>query len=152
MSDELEPRPELPTKDEIELRLKDARAKIAAEMLDDGPVVEIPEVRVDPFDDAEFRSRYEEISNRAKVIQEKRAAAVKTQAKKEKSDRESAKGLGVGLSIAYTILGMPVAGYLIGWAIDGNSVVQTGRNFGTLIGAFIGVAAAVMMMNRTNTR
>jgi F0F1-type ATP synthase assembly protein I len=152
MSDELEPRPELPTKDEIELRLKDARAKIAAEMLDDAPVVEIPEVRVDPFDDAEFRSRYEEISNRAKVIQEKRAAAVKTQAKKEKSDRESAKGLGVGLSIAYTILGMPVAGYLIGWAIDGNSVVQTGRNFGTLIGAFIGVAAAVMMMNRTNTR
>ncbi|CAN1499422.1 hypothetical protein MCEMSE15_00444 [Fimbriimonadaceae bacterium] len=152
MSDELEPRPELPTKDEIELRLKDARAKIAAEMLDDAPEVIIPEVRVDPFDDAEFRQRYEEISNRAKVIQEKRAAAVKTQATKEKSDRESAKGLGVGLSIAYTILGMPVAGYLIGWAIDGNSVVQTGRNFGTLIGAFIGVAAAVMMMNRTNTR
>ncbi len=152
MSDELEPRPELPTKDEIELRLKDARAKIAAEMLDDAPEVQIPEVRVDPLDDAEFRQRYEEISNRAKVIQEKRAAAVKFQATKEKSDRESAKGLGVGLSIAYTILGMPVAGYLIGWAIDGNSPVQTGRNFGTLIGAFVGVAAAVMMMNRTNTR
>lgn len=69
-----------------------------------------------------------------------------------KSDGQAARGLGNGLTIAYTILGFPLAGFGGGWLID-KYLVGHGNGWQTwlgLLGFFGGVAIAMMMLNKLN--
>ena len=62
---------------------------------------------------------------------------------------ESAQGLGVGLTIAYGIIGTPLAGWLVGMAIDRKPNGPVGAAL-TVIGAAAGVVWAIVVLNRTN--
>jgi len=63
---------------------------------------------------------------------------------------EAARGLGVGLSIAYTILGVPLVGLAIGWALDSHYQSNVFKGLGTVSGAVLGIILAFWMMNRQN--
>jgi F0F1-type ATP synthase assembly protein I len=71
------------------------------------------------------------------------------QTEERRSDGESARGLGIGLTVAYAIIGTPLLGFGIGYLIDGNSTVKTWSGILGMIGAFAGVGYCVYILNRT---
>ncbi|MBS1709960.1 MAG: hypothetical protein JSS65_14700 [Armatimonadetes bacterium] len=68
---------------------------------------------------------------------------------KAQETQETGRGLGVGLSIAYAIIGVPLAGFAVGYLIDRrpNGPFASGL---TVAGAVAGVAYAIMAVNRHN--
>ena len=65
--------------------------------------------------------------------------------------RESSRGIGVGMSIAYAILGVPMVGLGIGWIFDarvGDGSGTLWRLVGFLIGAIGAIAYAVKVSSR----
>lgn len=69
-----------------------------------------------------------------------------------KQDREAAMGAGLGMSVAFSIIGLPLFGLLIGKLIDGGSGRTTWANALVLVGAGVGVAFAVYQLNRYSNR
>jgi F0F1-type ATP synthase assembly protein I len=69
------------------------------------------------------------------------------------ADQKAYRGLGVGLTIAYTIIGLPLVGLAIGWALD---TAATGGNLfralGCVAGMTLGVFMAIRMMNANESR
>ncbi len=61
-------------------------------------------------------------------------------------------GLGVGISVGYTMIGCVVAGWGIGKLIDMKTGGMTGQGFGTMIGALIGLAGGVFMIIRAQSK
>lgn len=98
--------------------------------------------------DEEFDERMQKLEEKAAAHRAMRENVKKEEARKTKSDREAAKGLGIGLSVAYTIIGLPVFGYGVGWLIARQTGSTTVAGFGMLIGAVLGIAAAILMLNR----
>jgi uncharacterized membrane protein YeaQ/YmgE (transglycosylase-associated protein family) len=62
---------------------------------------------------------------------------------------EAAQNLGIGLTIAYAIIGAPLAGWLIGMVFDRKPNGPVGAAL-TVFGAFAGVVYAIVVLNRTN--
>jgi F0F1-type ATP synthase assembly protein I len=69
-----------------------------------------------------------------------------------KQSAESYRGLGVGLTVAYTIIGFPLLGMGIGWLVDRNDPARMSIGIGALIGSVVGVGAAIWMLNRHQSR
>lgn len=67
---------------------------------------------------------------------------------KETKDAEAMRGAGVGLQAAYTIIGTPLAGFGIGYLIDHWLHTTIWQPALGLLGAFGGVAATIVMLNR----
>ena len=127
---------------EIELKLRDAEERIAAQREE--------RKGSEALFDAEFENRLQRLHERAN-----RAKAANESVKREKernlaADRESAKGLGIGLTIAYTIVGLPLAGAGIGWLIDRSTNSTQGVGIGAVVGAALGLAMAILMLNKQN--
>lgn len=98
--------------------------------------------------DVEFNARLKDLEERAHHAQNKRHQIERQKAKENKSSADAAKGLGVGLSVAYAILGMPIAGLGLGWLIEkmgGPAGWQSGL---IIIGSVLGVVYAVWFVNR----
>ena len=68
------------------------------------------------------------------------------------SDAKANKGLGVGLAIAYTLLGLPMVGLGVGYLLDRALGATLWKGVGTLVGAVAGIAFAVVVLNRENSR
>lgn len=116
--------------------------------LDQSPSVEA-KAKGDKIDD-EFGERLRALENKArthKLIRDNRNQETE---RKQLSDGESARGLGVGLSVAYTIIGLPLAGVVIGWLVDQRLGTQTFRSLGVLLGSVFGIAAALLILSRSN--
>ncbi len=97
---------------------------------------------------AEFEGRLKQFDDRLaeqKSIHEARKIEAE---QKQKGDREATKGLGLGMSVAYAIIGVPVFGYGIGFLIDKSSGSTTFAGFGMLIGCLVGIAVAVVMLGK----
>ncbi|HSI73509.1 MAG TPA: hypothetical protein VK934_10055 [Fimbriimonas sp.] len=102
------------------------------------------------FDD-EFEQRLSEFHGRVDTLKEAREAKESVVARDRSREKESARGLGVGLTVAYTIIGMPLVGAGLGWLLD--------RAFGTQIFVGIGVVAlgafgmvfAIVVLSRNNS-
>jgi F0F1-type ATP synthase assembly protein I len=81
----------------------------------DAPKTPQPEM---PDLDAELEARLAAFEAKARARREvhetEKAAARAEQA----ADAESVRGVGVGLSLAYTILGLPLAGFGVGWLLE----------------------------------
>lgn len=61
-------------------------------------------------------------------------------------------GLGVGLSVAYTLVGMSLGGWGIGWLIDRGSGSSIAQGIGTLLGATLGLVAGIYTIIKAQKR
>lgn len=117
--------------------------------LDQTPSIEKAKEDAAKIDD-EFSERLKKLEDKArqqKLIRDNRSHETN---RKARDDAESAKGLGVGLSIAYTIIGLPLLGVGIGWFIDTRLGTQTYRSIGVLLGSVLGLVGAVVLLSRIN--
>ena len=69
-----------------------------------------------------------------------------------KAEENNYFGMGVGISIAYTLVGATVAGWGIGKLIDMRSGGSMGQAIGTLLGAIIGLAAAIFTIIKAQNK
>lgn len=98
--------------------------------------------------DDEFHERLRALEQRA---EDAHGGYQKKEAEKQRaqrSDGESSRGLGVGLSVAYTILGMPMVGAGIGWFVDKQTGLKVFLGLGTVGGAVLGVVFALVILSR----
>lgn len=108
-------------------------------------------LKIDPKSDeidAEFGDRLKKFDDRLaeqKSIHEARKIEAE---QKQKGDREATKGLGLGMSVAYAIIGVPVFGYGIGFLVDKSSGSTTFAGIGMLIGCLVGIAVAMVMLSK----
>ena len=65
-------------------------------------------------------------------------------------DSESYRGLGVGLMLAYAMIGPIIVGWGVGWLIDRDTGKNSGQTWGTVIGMFVGFIAIVFLLGRAN--
>ena len=72
--------------------------------------------------------------------------------KRQTLERDSAVGLGQGLTFVYTFLGMPLVGFGLGFLVDLWLKTAIFRGLGALAGATIGVWLALVQLNRNTGR
>jgi len=114
--------------------------------------MEEEEEKPSPFGnfDPEFDEKLDGFSKKVDKIKATREEQERDKARRQKGEQDSSRGLGVGLTIAYTIIGLPLFGAAIGWFVDGRTGGTTWVGVGTVIGAVLGVIAAISIMNREN--
>ncbi|ARU44357.1 hypothetical protein CCB81_09445 [Armatimonadetes bacterium Uphvl-Ar2] len=93
--------------------------------------------------DAEMETRIKELEASARQARERHETnQTQQQASVTVADPEIARGAGLGLVIAYAVIGLPLLGFLIGYFIDGRLNGPIGGILG-LVGALLGVAFAI---------
>ena len=75
---------------------------------------------------------------------------VSHQERQIEKDSGSYRGLGVGLTLAYAMVGPLIVGWGIGWMVDRDSGKNTWQTWGTVIGMFLGFIAVVFLLSKTN--
>lgn len=105
-----------------------------------------------PEYEAELEERLRRLEHRVRKAKANEAGrAMRTDAVL-KPDAESHRQLGVGLSIAYAIIGMPVVGYGLGYLLDAGKPNQLWTPWTSLAGCLLGVIYALFVLNRENQR
>jgi len=100
----------------------------------------------------DFDARLRALEEKSTNVRRDREVAKFNKERKILSDSQSAAGLGVGMSVAYAILGAPLLGALIGYFLDKqfHSNLYTGAL--TLLGAIIGVLYAILTIKEKGNR
>lgn len=111
--------------------------------------VESAKAKGDKIDD-EFASRLKALEDRAHAQKQIRENKKREENRRMESDRDSARGLGVGLSIAYTLIGLPLLGLAIGWYLDSGSGGQTYKGIGAVAGTALGIVMTVILLSRAD--
>ena len=101
-----------------------------------------------PEPDDELDARLKRLEAKAADVRTRRDAAQKEQAREQKANQESSKGLGVGLMVAYTLLGLPMAGAAIGFFLDRGRADRFWTALFVLLGAVGGIVFTIVMLNR----
>lgn len=100
--------------------------------------------------DRHFDSRLSELQTKAQTVKSIRDSQQRDAERIQQRDNESGRGLGIGLTVAYMILGLPMFGAGVGWLIDR----QVGGKFWigvcTLMGAVLGLTLAIMTINKAD--
>lgn len=150
-----------PTAEEIEARLSRAigfgnEYRETAGSGDDEPeeVIEAPDLpnaggRFDEVD-AEFDERLRRMNRSVTRAGQARKNEANKKERERAQERESARGLGIGLTVAYTIIGFPLLGAGVGFLIDRSTGGTAGVTLGTVLGVGLGMAAAIFMLNRAS--
>ena len=100
---------------------------------------------------AEMESKLQSIESRASEARG-RNEKVGTVPKREQRGADDMRGLGFGMQVAYTIIGLPLAGAAIGWLVDRSTGAHFWVGICVLIGAALGVFAAIVLLNKENQR
>ncbi len=106
----------------------------------------------DALFDAEFEQRLEAFHGRVDKMKETRQEKERDTHRTQVRDRDSARGLGIGLSIAYTIIGMPLAGAGLGWLLDRALGTQTFVGIGVLVFGALGMFVALFVLSRNDKK
>lgn len=117
--------------------------------LDQTPSIEKAKEDAGKIDD-EFSERLRNLENKARQQRLIRDNRSQEASRRARDDADSARGLGVGLSIAYTIIGLPLLGVGVGWLIDTRLGTQTYRSIGVLLGSVLGIVGALVLLSRVN--
>ena len=130
-------RPETPEEDPFEAgvrQLEEQAANLKAEL--------------PPDLDEEFDERMRTLDQKVAEQKAIRENVKKQEARKTELDRDSTRGLGIGLNVAYALIGLPLVGAGLGWFLD----KQTGASFWTglcVVGGLIfAIAYTVLLMNQ----
>jgi F0F1-type ATP synthase assembly protein I len=100
--------------------------------------------------DEEFEAKAKDLHARAAKLKNTLDGKKERLEESRRSDGESAKGLGVGLTIAYGIIGAPLVGFGVGYLIDRSLGGTTWSGILGLLGAGGGLWFAVVVLNKTN--
>lgn len=103
----------------------------------------------DKIDD-EFAARLQALEDKARKQKLIRENTARETQRRQNSDASGTRGLGIGLSVAYTIIGMPLFGVAVGWFLDERSGTLIYRNLGVLIGSVLGIVGAIVILSRAN--
>lgn len=96
----------------------------------------------------EFEARMAELEKRGAAAKARYEATKTKVATERKESGDSARGLGIGLAVAYAIIGAPLAGFGAGFLIDKANGGDTWKGILGLIGSVAGVAYAILILNR----
>lgn len=121
----------------LESRLDEIRAEAAAKL---------------EAADEDIEARLQRLGDQASAGR-KRAENREIGHKSEMFDRSTARGAGIGLTVAYAIIGVPLFGFGVGWLID--QARGTPDRFASilgLLGCFAGVGFAFFVLNKENQR
>ncbi|MEA2554608.1 MAG: hypothetical protein QOJ65_2784 [Fimbriimonadaceae bacterium] len=98
----------------------------------------------------EFDGRMRQLEEKLRKVREEREGTKSQEDARIALDNSSSKGLGLGLSIAYTMMGMPLLGIAIGWFLDQSLGTNIWKGILAVVGAAVGLAFTVVSMNRVN--
>lgn len=98
--------------------------------------------------DAAWDKRVSEVESVAARARTRTETGLAKDSAKIKSDRESSRGLAIGLHAAYTMMGTPVFFFFIGKAIDWKLGGVFWQSWLTLVGAGLGFAVGIWQLNR----
>ena len=126
--------------DAIELKLLDLDSKLAA--------TQEERKAGDAMFDAAFEERLNALHKRVDDVKSKKESDARETSRSQVVSRDTARGLGIGLTIAYTITGVPLIGAVIGWVIDNRLGTKVWIGICTLIGATLAVGVAVVLLKR----
>ena len=144
--------PEGPSDDDIASRLRRVRDELSEmEGLPELPDEKIPEIGALP-PAPDFDAKLRDLEARAQAAKDRREVKASTERKQLARSAEDARGLGMGMAVAYTIIGLPIAGIGIGWLIDQSQGTTIFRGFGAVIGSILGIVGAMLMLNRNQNR
>lgn len=145
-------KPELPSDQEIEERFSKIKENLTANLDDvDARLGEIingtkaPEIDTDDLD-----HRLDELGKKAEALKQKKQAADVEAQKQVRMTQDANAGLGMGLTIAYAILGVPLAGAIVGVVLKNSTGNPVWMPVFTLAGLVFGVLTAVILIQRNN--
>ena len=87
------------------------------------------------------------VTSKAWQAKERFEAGKKEAERRQRNDGDSARGLGFGLTVAYTIVGVPMLFILVGWFLDSRMHTDVYRGMGALVGSVLGIVAAIAQIN-----
>ncbi len=88
------------------------------------------------------------IEERARASKEQRQRTTSEKERTQKQEAADYRGLGVGMTVAYAIIGMPIFGWLIGLIIDSRLKTESWRTNLALIGVVAGIGFAFFVLQR----
>ena len=145
-------KPELPSDADIEARFSKIKENLTVDLDDVDDKLEgiLDKTKVPTIETDEFDEKLHALEVKAQAMKERREAQ-KVQAEKEvKSTQMSNEGLGIGMTLAYTVLGLPLLGGIVGMFLD----KATGGNAWIVIfgmgGMVLGIGCAVFLLYRNN--
>jgi F0F1-type ATP synthase assembly protein I len=151
MPDENSP---LPSDDDIQSRFDAIKEKLTVD-LDDvderlNGILQGTETGGLPVEEEdEMQAKARELEQKALALKAKREAQVAEQTRQTRATQESTQGLGAGLMVAYALIGIPLAGGLVGLGLKsmtGNPIWVSVFGLGGMI---LGVYGAYIMSKRT---
>lgn len=101
---------------------------------------------------AEFTDRIREADRRLVHSRARRETKEGKRRSVQESEADAARGLGMGLSAAYAIIGCPLLGAGVGFLIDRGTGSTAGVTVGTVAGAGLGMAAAIWILSRNEKK
>lgn len=141
----------LPDDEDIRVRFERVRAELADVKMPELPNVEDATTGRSP-DLTHLDQQFEELDQRVTESKTKREGVQAAKQKLQLSDQQSSRGLGLGLAIAYMIIGLPLAGVAIGWLIDRQLHTNSWKGILTVVGLGIGITMTVLYQNRLNKK
>jgi F0F1-type ATP synthase assembly protein I len=100
------------------------------------------------FDD-EMRRELEEIERKARTTKAQHRKNEAKIAADRRTSAEDQRALGVGLNIAFAIVGLPLVGAGIGWLLNRQLGTPIWTGILSLAGATLGIVYAIYVLNRT---
>lgn len=134
--------PPAPEEDEVELKLREFDQRLDQ--------VNQNRVEKEGLFETEFETRLQALHEKADRAKARNENKQREFQRTQVADQASAKGLGIGLTVAYTIVGLPLAGAGIGWAVDRWLGTNGGVGIGVILGMVLGMTMALVMLSRMN--
>lgn len=149
----------LPTEEELHARFARIMAHAESSLgikdyLDEDSGEPMDEVRpkIDQFRvlHPDLSDRLDKLDTRVKAVQLARQGKKEAEQKRAIAESDSARGLGIGLTVAYAIVGVPMLGALIGWLLDSREGTTTYTGPSVAIGAAVGMALGLFLISRAS--
>jgi F0F1-type ATP synthase assembly protein I len=151
-------------KDFAERMAKLREELVAAQAMDDPFLIANIEAQITQLDsglaefrettaaiDEEFADRLSQLESRVDAVKATRDNVQKQKDRQFKADGEAAKGLGVGMAVAYSFIGCPIVGYGIGFLITKSTGNPYAKDWGAIIGIVIGFFAMFVLLKRAES-
>jgi hypothetical protein len=132
------------SEEELEERLQ--------KLLGEAPNLRSHDPRPQPEEErTDIESRLQKISDnldKAKARSFPEPPEVDLKGRTVRKDPANYKGLGIGISIAYVLVGSMALGWVVGWLVDRRTGGTAGQAFGALAGCVVGIGMTFWLMSK----